>query len=273
MRNRIALLLGCLLLAACSTLSFGYGQLPRLGAWWVDRYLDLDRAQHQQLDAALAELHAWHRREELPRWQALLARADTLWEGGVSEAELLQLEQEATASMERTLARAAPLAAPLLASLRPAQWQHLETKMRERLDEWRERQQEPDAAAERGKRFASSLERWLGDLQRPLRQQARELAAAWPSRTEALGNEWAARQQLGLQGLRAWSRGEHAAGQQLLLASAARDMARLGPAERERRQQVLHGLVQLLNAAPPAQRAEARKRWARWQEELRKLRA
>ncbi|MDF3823260.1 hypothetical protein P3G55_25475, partial [Leptospira sp. 96542] len=67
------------LVTACSTLQFGYGQLPRLAAWQLDSYLDLDRAQSRQLDVALAELHAWHRREELPRVRAVLSRVAALW--------------------------------------------------------------------------------------------------------------------------------------------------------------------------------------------------
>lgn len=272
MLARLSLLLATLLLAACSTLSLGYPQLPRLASWWIDSYLDLDRAQDAQLDAVLEQLYTWHRREELPRLQALLKRADALWaEGGATEAKLLQLEREAGESIERTLAQAAPLATPLLASLRPAQWERLQRKLAERLNEWREKQQEADAAERRGKRFADGLERWLGDVERPLRRQARHEASAWPSDPDALAREWAARQQLTLQGLQAWSRGEHAAGTRLLSVAGGRDPAQLGPAESARRRAVLASTLRLLQAASPAQQAEARAHWARWQSDLQKL--
>jgi hypothetical protein len=274
MRNRLSalLLLLSLLLAGCSTLSLGYNQLPRLAAWWIDGYLDLDREQGRQLDAALQELHTWHRREELPRWQALLAGADSLWDGGVSEAELLALEAEAAASIERTLARAAPLATPLLAGLRPAQWERLQRRLRERLEEWREQQLEEDAAHQRGKRFARSLSRWLGDLERPLRRAAHQQAEAWPMDAERLAGEWAARQRKTLDGLRAWAQGDAASGLQLLLAAGGRGPQALGPTESARRQAVMGSLLQLLNAASPAQQAEARARWAAWREQLAALR-
>lgn len=274
MRNRLSalLLLLSLLLAGCSTLSLGYNQLPRLAAWWIDGYLDLDRDQDRQLDSALQALHAWHRREELPRWQALLAGADSLWDGGVSEAELLALEAEASASIERTLARAAPLAMPLLAGLRPAQWERLQSQLRERLDEWREQQLEEDAAHQRGKRFARSLSRWLGDLERPLRRAAHQQAEAWPMDAERLAGEWATRQRKTLDGLRAWAQGDAASGLQLLLAAGGRGPQALGPTESARRQAVMSSLLQLLNAASPAQQAEARARWAAWREQLGALR-
>ena len=272
MRSRFLVLLAAFLLAACSTLSLGYPQLPRLASWWIDSYLDLDRAQDAQLDAALAQMMSWHRRDELPRLQALLQRADALWgDGGVTEAKLLQLERDAGDSLERTLAHAAPLATPLLSSLRPAQWQRLQRKLAERLEEWRERQHEGDAAVQRGKRFASSLERWLGDVERPLRRQARSEAEAWPADPDLLAREWAARQQLTLQGLQAWARGEHAAGTRLLLQASGRDTALLGPAEATRRRAVLASTLRLLQAASPAQQADARAHWARWQADLTKL--
>lgn len=274
MRRTLPLLfvLLCLLLAGCSTLGLGYQQLPRLAAWWIDGYLDLDREQSRQLDAALQELQAWHRREELPRWQALLTQADSIWDGGVSEAELLALESEAAASVERTLARAAPLAGPLLAGLRPAQWERLQTRLRERLDEWREQQQEADAAHQRAKRFVRSLSRWLGDLERPLRRSAHRQAEAWPLDAERLAAEWAARQRKTLAGLRAWAQGDAAAGLQLLLSAGGRGSQALGPAETARRQAALATLLQLLNMASPAQQAEARARWAAWRDQLEALR-
>lgn len=269
----LALLLP-LLLAACSTLSLGYNQLPRLAAWWIDGYLDLDSAQSAQLDAGLRQLHGWHRREELPRWRALLSEAERLWDGPVTAAKLDALQLEAAASVERTLAQAGPLATPLLASLRPAQWERLQRRLRERLDEWKERQLEDDAAEQRGERFTTNLSRWLGDLERPLRQQALREAAAWPSEPDRLAGEWAARQRLTLDGLRAWSRGEQAAGLRLLLAAGGRDDVpggALAPAERARRDAVEASTVKLMNAASAAQRERARARWAAWRQDLEQL--
>lgn len=266
------LLVFSLLLAGCSTLSLGYNQLPRLAAWWIDGYLDLDRDQGRQLDAALQELHRWHRREELPRWQALLARADSLWDDGVNEAELQALEDEAAASFERTLARAAPLATPLLASLRPAQWERLQRRLRERLDDWRAQQDENDAAEQRGKRFARGLGRWLGELERPLRRAAQQQAAAWPFDADRQAAEWAARQRKTLDGLRAWAQGDALGGSQLLLAAGGRGAQALGPTETARRRAVMGSVLSLLNAASPAQQARARAHWADWRQQLEALR-
>lgn len=66
----IALLL--LLLVGCSSTTFFYNRLDHLLPWYIERYVDLDRSQRQLLDAQLAPLLTWHRREELPRYVALL---------------------------------------------------------------------------------------------------------------------------------------------------------------------------------------------------------
>ncbi len=266
-------LLALLLLGACSSLSLGYHQLPRLAGWWIDGYLDLDREQRRQLDAGLAQMMTWHRREELPRWQALLGEADALWhKGPPDEAALLRLERAAYASMERTLAQAAPLAAPLLASLRPAQWQRLERRQTERMNEWLEAQRklvrDGDLAEERGKRFAKQLERWLGRLETPLRRQAVDAVRDWPADTEASVKAWAARQQLTRQGLRAWAAGELEEGRRLLVQASVPLPERLSEFERARRAMVMSTVLDLLAAAPPAQQARARAKWQQWRQDL-----
>ncbi|EED32080.1 lipoprotein, putative [gamma proteobacterium NOR5-3] len=55
-----------LLLSACSSTTFVYNRLDFILPWYLDRYVDLDRTQSEQLDVELGELLQWHRSEELP---------------------------------------------------------------------------------------------------------------------------------------------------------------------------------------------------------------
>lgn len=270
-RLRYLLLLLALVLAGCSSLSLGYNQLPRLLGWWIDGYFDLDRTQRQQLDDGLALLHDWHRREELPQWQAILQQAERSLSGGVSEAELMALEAQLNASLERTLLRTAPVAGPWLASLRPAQWQHMRERRQERLQEWRDEQAEDEDGSERAEGLVSALERWLGRLERPLVRRAEALAPAWPAADAALWQERGARQQLAEQGLRAWVAGDVQGGVRLLMRAGARELGSLGPATLALRKQVLGDVLKLLAEASPAQWQRARQRWSDWQDDLRKL--
>ncbi len=73
---RWPLLLGIVLLAACSSTAFMYNRLGFLVPWYVSDYVDLDRAQEEQLDALLKPFLAWHRREELPQYVVLLDDAE-----------------------------------------------------------------------------------------------------------------------------------------------------------------------------------------------------
>jgi hypothetical protein len=69
--RRVGLLL-LLLLGACSSTTFVYNRLDFVLPWYLERYVDLDRTQREQLDALLDPLLEWHRREELPRYVAFL---------------------------------------------------------------------------------------------------------------------------------------------------------------------------------------------------------
>jgi hypothetical protein len=70
--RRVGLLLLLLLLGACSSTTFVYNRLDFVLPWYLERYVDLDRTQREQLDELLAPLLEWHRREELPRYVAFL---------------------------------------------------------------------------------------------------------------------------------------------------------------------------------------------------------
>lgn len=263
----VPLLLLAAALTGCGMISLGYGQAPRLAAWWADDFLDLDRAQRRELDAALAELHDWHRREELPRLRELLMQADGLWgpdtQGEVTAEKLDAVEREAASAMSRLYVRAAPLAEPLLASMRPEQWAHMRERQRERLDRWLTRQGNLD---ERGDRFISNLERWLGSLERPLRELARSEVARWPAADhDRLRPVWEARQRLTVMSLQTVAAGRREQGVAMLAELSDR------PADAQLNAAVRASTLRVLNAASPAQRAKARALWAGWREELQQI--
>ncbi|HEY8877198.1 MAG TPA: DUF6279 family lipoprotein [Roseateles sp.] len=255
-------------LIGCSSLTLAYKQMPLLAGIWADSYLDLDSDQRSLLKAQLQTWQAWHRREELPRWRALLHQADAALDGGVTQDELLALERDARASVERCLQQAAPLAAPLLAGLKPEQWQHLQKKMDEKTAEWREKNTGRRGPDERAKRYADNLERWLGDLDRPLRKQASADARGWHFDLALMAQNRALRQGRLVQALHAWARQDLAAGTALLM----QDTQPL-PSELPYREEVIASLLKLLNGLDAEQRGQVRKHWTDWSDELRTLQA
>ncbi|MFG6412840.1 DUF6279 family lipoprotein [Roseateles sp. DC23W] len=251
-----AALLCLLVIAGCSSLTLAYQQLPLAASLWAGSYFDLDSTQRQRLKDQLQIWQAWHRREELPQLQALLVQARQSLEGGVTRDELLALERGARASAERSLQHAAPLAAPLLAGLRPEQWAHLQKKMDEKTEEWREKNAGADGAGERGKRFSNNLERWLGDLDRSTRREARAEAAQWRFDLTTMAQGRAARQARTLDALRAWSRQDLAGGTALLMRNLQPQ-----PAEQAYREEVITSLLKVLNGLSAEQREEVLKHW------------
>lgn len=251
-------------LAGCSGLGLAYSQLPRLAGWWADAYLDLDGAQERSLDASLRAWQDWHRREELPQWLALLRQADAALVQGVGRDDLLALEQAARASAERCLQHAAPLVAPLLAGLRPAQWRHLQGRLDEKLADWRDAQSGAKGFEERAERYADSLARWLGPLDRATRREARAEAQGWPVDLPTLAAARATRQARTVEALRAWSRQDLAEGTALLM----RNTLAL-PAELPLREATLASVVRLLNDLDASEQARVRSHWAGWAATLR----
>jgi len=256
-------------LAGCSSLTLAYNQLPTLAGFWVDGYLDLDRNQSRLLKQQLQAWQAWHRREELPQVVALLRQAQGALEGGVTPDELAALERGARASMERSLQQAAPLAAPLLAGLQPAQWQHLQKRFDKKLAEWREKQSGDDGPDERADKYVQQLERWLGDgLTRGTKRQARADAVAWKTDIPALALARVARQAQTINALQAWARQDYATGTALLM----RNMQPM-PAEQAYHDQIVATLLKTLNGLSAAERQAVRAHWVDWAAELHKLQA
>ena len=260
----LALALG---LAGCSGLTLAYNQLPLLSGLWIDSYLDLDTAQRAQLKDKLQAWAAWHRRDELPQVTALLRQANAaLDDGALTNDELLALERGARASLERCLQQAAPLAAPLLAGLRPEQWQHLHKKLDTNTAEWRERNTGRGGPAERGKRYTSTLERWLGDLDRATRKEARADAEGWHFDLTALAQARATRQARTVEALRAWSRQDLAGGTTTMM-----QVTQTQPAEQAYRGEITASLLKLINGMNAQQLQQVRRHWADWLAELRTL--
>ncbi|MCE4554215.1 DUF6279 family lipoprotein [Roseateles cellulosilyticus] len=261
-------LLALLALAGCSSLTLAYQQMPLLAGLWIDSYLDLDSGQRAQLKQQLQAWQTWHRREELPQWQALLRQAQSALEAGVTRDELLALERGARASAERSLQHAAPLAAPLLAGLRPGQWLHLQKEMDDKAAEWHERNSGRGAPHERAKRYANNLERWLGDLDRATLKQARADAESWHFDLPMLAQGRATRQARTTEALRAWSHGDAAAGTALLM----QNLQPL-PAEQAYREEIIASLLKLLNGLDAKQREQVHHHWDTWSADLRTLQA
>lgn len=157
----VALVLA-LLLAGCSAIGLAYNQSNVLVYWWLDDLVGFDRGQAQAVKGGLLDLLAWHRRQQLPAWAAHLDRLATEVTRDATADQACGWYQRLLTHRDAVLTQAAPLMAPVAASLTPAQLLHLERRFRERDEKWRKEHLQPDL----GKREAELLDRTVERLER-----------------------------------------------------------------------------------------------------------
>ena len=132
----IGLCVASLLLASCSLVKLGYGQLPDLTYWWIDSYIDVTDAQTPRLRRELDELAQWHRTNELPRLALLLQKAQQLAPGPISPAQACALFEDGRERFNAVTARAEGLVLWLAPSLSAAQIDHMAAKYAKVNKEW-----------------------------------------------------------------------------------------------------------------------------------------
>lgn len=176
--GRIILALAfALVLAGCSALRLGYSTLPELSYFWLDGYADFNDTQETQVRADLHRLHAWHRRQELPRISELLARMEQLLPGEVSPEQACGIVNEFQAGLARVADMAEPGAATLAMSITPEQMRHMERKFASANRKYRRQFVDPPAQERQEKRYEQMLDRLemvYGRLDEPQRAVLRQ---------------------------------------------------------------------------------------------------
>lgn len=114
-----------LLLPACSALQFGYNQAPQLGYWWLDSQLSLRDSQSDRVREALQQLQQWHRNQELLVYAELLQQLQGMSPRPVNGAQVCAVWTLVDEGLDRAMAQATRLAAPLAMQLQPEQLRHL----------------------------------------------------------------------------------------------------------------------------------------------------
>lgn len=192
-------------LSACSAIKLGYANLPNLAYWWLDGYVDFSEEQAPQVRDEIARLHAWHRQQELPRFQELLARMERLAPGEVTPQQACTLVGEVQARMRAFADEAEPRVAAVAASLTGRELRHMARKFRRSNEAYQKDWLALPPAEQQDKRYRKMLERMetiygpLDEPQRAVLRQRIAQSAFDPARSHA---EWQRRQQDLLQALR-----------------------------------------------------------------------
>jgi Family of unknown function (DUF6279) len=277
------------LLAGCSVLRIGYSQAPTFAYWWIDGYVDLNGEQSIKLRERLDRWFEWHRRVEMPRYAALLARAQReVVEPTLNTAQLCAWRDEAQRRLDAALDEATPAFSELMLSLSPEQIRHMERKLAKDGEELKNDFAQPDKAERARVSFKRTLERYenlYGKLDDAQRAKLAQLLAASPFDAD----RWLAERERRNAGLVAMLTNVAAAGRdaapaqaQAQAQAAVRALAEgalRSPrpeyrAYQERLTQENCALAAAMhNATTPAQRQHARDKLKGWEEDVRLIAA
>jgi hypothetical protein len=224
-----------LVLGACSSLRLAYNNAPELGYFWLDRYVDFDKAQGKRVSAELEQLLRWHRSEELPLIAELLQNAQTLALQTPSGPQLCALNQTVLQRSEAIGLHAVPAAAAIVTTLTSQQLANLakayEKSNRKMREEWRSAQ-----AHGMDNRTLKSLERledMYGSLSSAQRRLFQDAMAATGFDSARYLEEVHARQQITLQTLDKLRNADSATAQAALVAWIKMFSQSANPAYRE----------------------------------------
>lgn len=162
------------LVSACSAIEVLYGQADRLLSYALDEYFDLSDAQQDFVDRWLADLIAWHRREELPDYARFLTDAKHRLERGLAAEDLVWFARGAERRYRHLAEHISADAATLLAGVADSQVQRCREALAERNEAWGLDWHLHEPAEERllwrTSRVLDVAEDWLGPLERRQRE-------------------------------------------------------------------------------------------------------
>jgi hypothetical protein len=176
----IGVLAACMVLAGCSAIKLGYSNLPQVSYWWLDAYLDFTEDQSPRVRDALAQLHLWHRQQELPRFAQLLTQAERLAGGDIAPQQACGLYDGLRQRLAAARAQAEPPMVAVALTLTPQQLRHVAQRSERNNAEFRRDWLALSPAALRDKRFKQLEDRAemvYGTLEAPQRETLRQAVA------------------------------------------------------------------------------------------------
>lgn len=152
---------------SCSLVKTAYNNAPALIAWRLDGYFDFNEAQKAKLKPALQELHAWHRKNELPRYVSLLNEISNDLSHDLSAQTACQRIESIKSGAQTLQTKFTPIIVDIAESLSDQQLQHFQQKLEKRNQEWKEEwwqetiEEQREVRLEKSRDFAEKI---YGDL-------------------------------------------------------------------------------------------------------------
>jgi hypothetical protein len=156
------------LIASCSFSRFGYNQADTLAAWMANDYFDLGPQQKDEFDKRFERFYTWHRQQQLPEYAGFMRTASTRFEDGLTREDVFWFVDGMKSRVRLAARQATPDAAALLATLTPAQIEHLQRKWEKSNQKWVKEHKLDGTREERvqatARRTIKQIENWLAQL-------------------------------------------------------------------------------------------------------------
>jgi hypothetical protein len=269
-------------LAACSAIKLGYDTLGEVAYWWLDSYVDFTDRQSPLVREDLARLHAWHRREELPRFVQMLQRMEALAPGDIGPEQACTFVADLRQRLLAAADHAEPATVTLATSLDAQQLQHIRRKYDKNnanyTDDWL-RLTPQEQREKRFKQFVDRAEMIYGDLDEPQREALRSDMAQSSFDPDFILAQRQRRQRDLLHTLAQVTQPgvDLAAARKLMRGYLERAVTPPDPQARARQEALLaegcHHFSVLHNSTTPAQREHAVRRLRAYERDLRELSA
>mgnify|MGYP003964767831 CR=1 FL=1 len=155
-----------LLLVGCSQIGLFYDYTDWYIEYKIDSYFDINDDQEDFLEIKVDQLHAWHRKEEIPRIVTFLKQVKVEVQNGFSEENLPWIENEYTEMRIRVHEKAGDDIALFLSSLTTEQINYFQKQLEENRERRRKRLRKSDEEwlKDRKEKVIEQLEDWYGDL-------------------------------------------------------------------------------------------------------------
>lgn len=260
-----ALLAG--LLVACSTARLAYNHAHEMLWWWLTDYVEFSDGQRPVMRQAMVQVHAWHRRTQLPGYAQMLDRWQTVLPGELDAPQVCTMVEEVMGRLTDLSGFAdalEPAALQALGAFTPAQFAEMERRIAKANRQFREKYLDPTPqalAAERFKQGLSRAEMLYGRLDAEQKRVLEAALARAPWDAAASYGRRVKRQQDTLQALRGLQGAQPEQMRAGLKALLTRSLEPADAADRAAiqtaRRQTCQVLAELHQAATPAQRAKA----------------
>ncbi len=152
-------LASAILLFGCSAVKLAYNQMPDLGYFYLDNYLDFNSAQSTQVKNDLIRLQAWHRQNQLPAYVETLQTLKSEVPADISPARACAVYSDMRRKLLTIADRAEPAIAALADTLDKDQLAYMQKRFDKGNAEFRDDYIDASPKASRKKRLKTAVER------------------------------------------------------------------------------------------------------------------